>query len=76
MHELISTIQVLTALIGAFATFFAVLHKSHHEDYSDKFKTLQKERDNLAEDYENERKKRKELEDKYEKLKKKLENTK
>ena len=75
MHELISIIQVLTALIGAFATFFAVLHKSHHEDYSDKFKTLQKERDNLAEDYENERKKRLEIEEKYEELKKKLENT-
>jgi len=72
----VSAITVLTALIGAITTLLASLHTSHHENYGDKFKTLQQERDNLAEDYENERKRRIEIEEKYEKLKKKLEDTK
>ena len=76
MNIFVSAITVLTALIGAITTLLASLHTSHHENYEDKFKALQQERDNLLEDYENERKRRIEIEEKYEKLKKKLENTK
>ena len=76
MNIFVSAITVLTALIGAITTLLASLHTSHHENYGDKFKALQQERDNLLEDYEKERKRRIELEEKYEKLKKKLENTK
>ena len=76
MNIFVSAITVLTALIGAITTLLASLHTSHHENYRDKFKALQQERDNLLEDYQNERKRRIELEEKYEKLKKKLENIK
>ena len=76
MNIFVSAITVLTALIGAITTLLASLHTSHHENYGDKFKTLQQERDNLLEDYQNERKRRIELEEKYEKLKTKSENTK
>lgn len=76
MNIFVSVVSVLTALIGAITTLLASLHTTHHENYGDKFKTLQQERDNLVEDYENERKRRIEIEEKYEKLKKKLEDTK
>ena len=76
MNFFVSAVSVITALIGAITTLLASLHTTHHENYGDKFKTLQQERDNLAEDYENERKRRIQIEEKYEKLKKKLEDTK
>lgn len=76
MNIFVSALSVITALIGAITTLLASLHTNHHENFGDKFKTLQQERDNLLEDYQNERKRRIELEEKYEKLKKKLENTK
>lgn len=76
MNFFVSAVSVITALIGAITTLLASLHTTHHENYGDKFKTLQQERDNLAEDYEKERKRRIEIEEKYEKLKKKLEDTK
>ena len=76
MNFFVSAVSVITALIGAITTLLASLHTTHHENYGDKFKTLQQERDNLAEDYENERKRRIEIEEKYEKLKKKFEDTK
>ena len=76
MNIFVSAITVLTALIGAITTLLASLHTSHHENYGDKFKALQQERDNLLEDYQNERKRRIEIEEKYENLKNKLENTK
>ena len=76
MNIFVSALSVITALIGAITTLLASLHTSHHENYGDKFKTLQQERDNLLEDYQNERKRRIELEEKYEKLKNKLDDTK
>lgn len=76
MNIFVSAVSVITALIGAITTLLASLHTTNHENFGDKFKALQQERNNLLEDYEKERKRRIEIEEKYEELKKKLENTK
>lgn len=76
MHDISNLIQVLGGLLGAVATFFAVIHKSKKEEYDDiienlhtDIKDLKEERDNYKKEYQLEHDRRLEAESEISKLK-------
>ncbi|RHW49005.1 hypothetical protein DS833_05745 [Lactobacillus bombicola] len=75
MHDVSNLIQVCGYLLGAIATFFAVVHKSHKEEYdgiiddlNKEIAGLKKERDQHKKDYQIEHDKRIEAESQLSKL--------
>ena len=69
MHDISNLIQVLGGLLGAVATFFAVIHKSKKEEYDDiidnlhiDIKDLKGEKDSYKKEYQLEHEQRIEAE--------------
>lgn len=79
MHDVSNLIQVCGYLLGAIATFFAVVHKSKKEEYDDiidnlhtDIKDLKEERDNYKKEYQLEHEQRIEAEAESSELKKEI----